>query len=88
MDEKNNSKENNITLKIDGNMEQGVFSNAISLHVNNNEVIIDFGYMLPNQTPVTIKLVSRINLTHQSAESLMKVLSNAMLDWRNKQKKQ
>lgn len=82
-----NNKDNNITLKIDSAMEQGTFSNAISLHVNNNEVIIDFGYMLPNQNPVTIKLVSRINLTHQSAESLMKVLSNAMLDWRNKQKK-
>lgn len=82
----NENKENNITLKIDGPLEQGVFSNAISLHVNNNEVVIDFGYMLPNQSPVTIKLVSRINLTHQSAESLMKVLSNAMLDWRNKQK--
>lgn len=85
--EANSNKDNNITLKIDGTMEQGVFSNAISLHVNNNEVIIDFGYMLPNQNPVTIKLVSRINLTHQSAESLMKVLSNAMLDWRNKEKK-
>lgn len=81
------NKENNITLKIDNAIEQGVFSNAISIHVNNNEVILDFGYMLPNQNPVTIKLVSRVNLTHQSAESLMKVLSNAMLDWRNKQKK-
>ncbi len=79
-------KQPSVNLKIDSALEQGTFANAISIHVNNNEVIIDFGYMLPNQTPVTIKLVDRINLTHQTAESLMNVLSNAMLDWRNKQK--
>ena len=79
-------KKSNVNLKIDNALEQGVFSNAISIHVNNNEVILDFGYMLPNQNPVTIKLVGRVNLTHQTAESLMNVLSNAMLDWRNKQK--
>ncbi len=79
-------KKSNVNLKIDNDLEQGVFSNAISIHVNNNEVILDFGYMLPNQNPVTIKLVGRVNLTHQTAESLMNVLSNAMLDWRNKQK--
>lgn len=84
MDDK---KPNNVNLKIENALEQGVFSNAISIHVNNNEVILDFGYMLPNQNPVTIKLVGRVNLTHQTAESLMNVLSNAMLDWRNKQKK-
>lgn len=80
-------KKNSVNLKIDPSAEQGIFSNAISLHVNHNEVTIDFGYMLPNQNPVTIKLVSRVNMTHQTAESLMNVLSNAMLDWRNKQKK-
>ena len=76
-----------VNLKIDAAIEQGSYSNAISIHVNHNEVILDFGYMLPNQDPVTIKLVGRINLTHQTAESLMNVLSNAMLDWRNKNKK-
>lgn len=76
-----------VNLKIDASVEQGSYSNAISIHVNHNEVTLDFGYMLPNQDPVTIKLVSRINLTHQTAESLMNVLSNAMLDWRNKNKK-
>lgn len=75
-----------INLRVDPAMEQGVFSNAISIHVNQNEVVLDFGYMIPNQNPVTIKLVGRMNLTHQTAESLMNVLSNAMLDWRNKQK--
>ena len=76
-----------VTLKIDPTVEQGNYANAISIHVNHNEVILDFGYMLPNQDPVTIKLVSRVNMTHHTAESLMNVLSNAMLDWRNKNKK-
>jgi hypothetical protein len=35
---------------------------------------------------MAIKVVSRMNLTHQTAESFMNVLSNAMLDWRNRQK--
>lgn len=75
-----------IQVKLDPALEQGIFSNAVSVHVNHNEVIIDFGYILPNSKPMTIKVASRINLTHQTAESFMKVISNAMLDWRNRQK--
>lgn len=80
------SEQNKISLKIDGAVEQGIFTNAISIHVNNNEVILDLGYMLPNMPEPTIKLVNRVNMTHRTAESLMNVLSNAMLDWRNKNK--
>jgi hypothetical protein len=75
-----------IQVKLEPGMEQGIFSNAVSVHVNQNEVVIDFGYILPNAKPMTIKVVSRVNLTHQTAESFMKVLSNAVLDWRNRQK--
>jgi hypothetical protein len=75
-----------IQVKIDPAIEQGIFSNAMSVHVNANEVIVDIGYILPNTKPMTIKVVNRINMTHQSAESFMNLLSNAMLDWRNKQK--
>ena len=82
----NEDQQPNVQLKTDASMEQGTYSNAVSIHVNQNEVVLDFGYMIPNQNPVTIKLVGRINMTHQTAESLMNVLSNAMLDWRNKQK--
>lgn len=82
----NPQEPNNIQLKVEPHLEQGAFSNAVSIHVNQNEVVLDFGYMIPNQNPVTIKLVGRINMTHQTAESLMNVLSNAMLDWRNKLK--
>ncbi len=81
-----NQQQQQIQVKLDPAMEQGTFSNAVSVHVNQNEVIIDFGYILPNNTPMVIKVVSRVNLSHQTAESFMKVLSNAMLDWRNRQK--
>lgn len=75
-----------VQVKVDPALEQGVYSNAVSVHVNQNEVILDFGYILPNSKPMTIKVVNRVNLSHQTAESFMNVLSNAMLDWRNRQK--
>ncbi len=81
-----NQQNQQVQVKLDPALEQGSFSNAVSVHVNPNEVIIDFGYILPNTKPMTIKVVNRVNLTHQTAESFMKVLSNAMLDWRNRQK--
>lgn len=77
---------NNIQVKMDPSLEQGSYSNAVSVHVNQNEVIVDFGYILPNMQPTTIKVVGRVNLSHQTAESFMRVLSNALLDWRNRQK--
>ncbi len=77
---------NNIQVKMDPTLEQGTYSNAVSVHVNQNEVIVDFGYILPNMQPTTIKVVGRVNLSHQTAESFMRVLSNALLDWRNRQK--
>ncbi|MFO0780884.1 MAG: DUF3467 domain-containing protein [Candidatus Gracilibacteria bacterium] len=75
-----------VQVKVDPAQEQGVYANAVSVHVNQNEVILDFGYIMPNVQPVTIKVVDRVNITHQTAESFMNVLSNAMLDWRNRQK--
>jgi flagellar hook-basal body complex protein FliE len=75
-----------VQVKVEAGDEQGSYANAVSVHVNRNEVILDFGYILPNMKPTTIKVVNRINLSHATAESFLKVLSNAMLDWRNKQK--
>ncbi len=77
-----------VQVKIDPSLEQGAYSNAVSVHVNSNEVILDFGYIIPNMQPMTIKVVNRVNLSHQTAESFMKVLSNALLDWRNRQKEE
>lgn len=87
-EENKQSAQGSIQVKLDPALESGLYSNAVSVHVNQNEVIVDFGYILPNMKPTTIKVISRINLSHQTAESFMKVISNAMLDWRNRQKEQ
>ncbi|MFH1720129.1 MAG: DUF3467 domain-containing protein [Patescibacteria group bacterium] len=79
--------EKKISVKITEDKEGGIYINAISVHVNSNEVTIDLGYILPNVKPTTIKLLQRANMSHKTAESFMNVLSNAMLDFRNKQKK-
>jgi hypothetical protein len=81
-----NEQQPQVQVKLDPSQEQGVYANAVSVHVNQNEVILDFGYIMPNVKPMTIKVVNRVNITHQTAESFMNVLSNAMLDWRNRQK--
>lgn len=82
----NQQQQPKVNLKIEPMMEQGVYSNAVSITVSGGEVTIDYGYMLPNQEPTTIKLVSRVIMNPQTAKSLMAVLTNAMLDWSNKNK--
>lgn len=74
-----------VQLKVPEDMQQGTYANAVSVNLNQNEVIIDFGYIMPNVKPTSIKVVSRVNMTHKTAESFLKVLQNAVLDWRNKQ---
>lgn len=64
----------------------GTYSNAVSVHVNQNEVVIDFGYSLPNASQPEILINSRVNLSHKTAESFVSVMQNALLDFRNKMK--
>jgi len=88
--EQNQQPQQQIQIKMTEPQEIGVYSNAVSVHLNQNELIVDFGYILPNQNqqaPMTIKLVSRVNMSHQTAESFLSILSNALLDWKNRQKK-
>ncbi len=73
-----------IQIKFDADKETGVYSNAVSVHVNKNEMVFDFGYVLPNIKPTTIKIVNRVNLSHETAENFLKILSNAVLDLKNK----
>lgn len=82
----NEEEKKKIQVKFDSAMEAGTYSNAVSVHLNKNEFVLDFGYVLPNIKPTTIKVVNRVNLSHKTAESLLKILSNAVLDWKNKQK--
>lgn len=82
MNEDNNKPK--IQVKYDAEMETGRYSNAVSVHLNKNELVLDFGYILPNVKPTTVKVVSRVNVSHKTAENLLKILSNAILDWKNK----
>ena len=74
-------------VKIKDEDETGTYANAVSVHINGNETIIDFAYSIPNSKEPTLKVVSRVNMSHRTAESLLKVLSNAVLDWKNKNTK-
>lgn len=78
------AEEKKYKVKIADEIEAGVYANAISVHFNNNECVLDFAYTLPNMPEPTIRVQSRVNMSHKTAESLLKVLSNAILDWKNK----
>lgn len=78
------NKQPNINIQIKDELQTGVYSNAVSVNVNNNEVVLDFGMIIPNSNPTTIKIQSRIILNQQTAESFMSILQDAMLDFRNK----
>jgi hypothetical protein len=83
-----NEGKKKYTVKIDKDKEAGTYSNAVSVHVNGNEIVLDFAYSTPKMSQNSdsvIKVVSRVNMSHKTAESFLKVLSNALLDWRNKQ---
>ncbi len=73
-------------VKISEDLLAGDYANAASVHFNNNECILDFAYTIPNSPEPTLKIISRINMSHRTAESFLQVLSNALLDWKNKSK--
>lgn len=74
-----------LQVKVPDDIQKGVYSNAVSVNVNSNEIVLDFGYLVPNtQTPV-IEVVSRINMNHKTTESFIKVLEGAMKDFEAKQ---
>ena len=80
-------KKREINIQLDKDQQAGVYANAVSVNVNSNEVVVDMGYLVPNVKPTTIKVVSRVNLNHRTAESFVSILQNALLDYRNKDKK-
>jgi hypothetical protein len=79
-----NPQQNMIITFDEGVSQSGKYTNAVSVHVNMNEVVLDFGYSMPNTNPPEIKIIERVNLNHRTAESFLSVLQNAMLDFRNK----
>lgn len=81
------NKKKNVKIKINSDLEAGVYANAASVSFTNTEVVLDLAYRINNGDDTTIKIVSRVNMTHQTAESFLKVLSNALLDYKNKAEK-
>jgi hypothetical protein len=80
------SKQYQVVFNDDVN-KSGVYSNVASVHVNNNEVVMDFGYMMPGSQTAQILVNSRVNMTHETAKSFISMLQNAMLDFQNKKNK-
>jgi pyruvate dehydrogenase E2 component (dihydrolipoamide acetyltransferase) len=74
-----------LQVKVPDEMQKGTYANAVSVNVNSNEVVVDFGYLLPNTPAPVIEVVSRVNMNHKTAESFLSVLGGAMDDFKKKQ---
>ncbi|HBY02212.1 MAG TPA: hypothetical protein DEG92_06730 [Rikenellaceae bacterium] len=75
-----------IRVSIAEDVQGGIYSNAVSVNVSPNEIVLDFGYLMPGGQEKVVKIMQRVNMTHRTAESFLKVFQNAVLDFRNKQK--
>ena len=74
-----------LQVKVPDDVQKGVYSNAVSVNVNSNEVVLDFGYLLPNTPAPVIEVVSRVNMNQRTAESFLNVLAGAIDDFKKKQ---
>lgn len=83
-DDKQNATQQQLQVKVPDNLQAGVYANAVSVNVNSNEVVVDFGYLVPNRPSPLIEVVSRVNMNQRTAESFMKVLSGALEDYKKK----
>lgn len=88
--EQNQAQQNQqvINVQVKDEMQAGVYANAASVSVKENDILIDFGYILPGVNPTTIKVMARINISHVTAEQFLGVFQNALLDFRNQKKEQ
>ncbi|QQR54939.1 DUF3467 domain-containing protein [Candidatus Peregrinibacteria bacterium] len=77
-----------LQVKVPDEVQKGVYSNAVSVNVNSNEVVLDFGYLLPNTPAPVIEVVSRVNMNQRTAESFLSVLAGAIEDFKKKQAQQ
>lgn len=74
-----------LQVKVPDDVQKGTYSNAVSVNVNSNEVVLDFGYLLPNTPAPIIEVVSRVNMNQRTAESFLNVLAGALDDFKKKQ---
>lgn len=77
-----------LKVNIPDEIKKGTYSNAVSVNVNSNEVVVDFGYLLPNTDQPEIEVVNRVNMNHKTAKSFLDVLKGAMEDFEKKQAEQ
>lgn len=73
-----------INISISEDMKAGVYANAASASVTANELILDLGYIVPNEKPMTVKVVSRANMSIKTAESLVQLLQGSIGDYYEK----
>ena len=81
---------NKVPYKLvfaDAAAKSGSYANVGSVHVNKNEVILDFGYMVAGANPPEVMITSRVNMNHNVAAQFMTIMQNAMLDFKNKVEK-
>ena len=79
--------EHKVAVKIPVELAKGVYANAARIHIRDSEVVIDFVYDLPDEIELrTIEVVSRVNMSFNSAEKFLSVFQNAILDHRNVRK--
>lgn len=81
---KEQAAQSTINITVPEKMRSGVYANAVSVTINDNEVIIDMGYILPNVKPTNIEVVSRVNMSHRTAEQFVSILQNSILDYRSR----
>ncbi len=74
-----------LKVTVPDEIKKGVYSNAVSVNVNTNEFVADFGYLLPNTANPEIEVVTRVNMNHKTAESFLNVMSGALEDFKKKQ---
>jgi hypothetical protein len=83
-DQKPQGDQPQLQVDVPKEKQAGVYANAVSVNVNSNEVVVDFGYLVPNRPSPLIEVVSRVNMNHRTAESFLKVLGGAMEDFKKK----
>ena len=81
-----NPQDIKVVFKDDAD-KAGVYSNAVSVHITANEVVLDFGYSVPNtKEPHEIMITSRVNMNHRAAEQFLGILGNSLNDFKAKVK--
>lgn len=75
-----------INLIVPEAMKTGMYANVLAVTINPNEVVLDFAYRMPGNEGRDIQIVSRVNMSHETAKQVISTLQNSILDYENKVK--